>query len=253
MLRYKTLVILICLFVCGQAFAAGEKFLGSFTTRKQGGKEQSKWTIVDFLAQKKKIQLMDMWLAMNTSASMFEFSLGGGPVSYDYTTRTNGSVTTTHQTSQRYHMNGYVSIFGIEAEYEDTNQKLRNYSAAIGIRLLGNSNQTTRLTAKYGIQKRVDESASPEEIWQNQFAEGSLQLYVIDFFGLHGDYRYYFPDKSTSGNDLSGTKATAGAFIEIGMFRIYGDGFQEKMKYKTSTTTTDRDRVGYEYGVQLYL
>lgn len=229
-----------------------QMFSGGFSTRGGGGQETTRWTIVDYLAQKRSVQLMDQWLAVNRSKELFQFSFGGGPLTYDYKTTTGTASTTVSKTSLSYKAALYVSIFGLEGEYEKTNHDLTSYGGAFAIRLLGTSSQDTHLTAKYGIRTQIDESSSPHEKWSNQFAEGSLQIYLVKMFGLHGDYRHYFPDESSSGVDLQGHRTTAGVFFDIGLVRIYGDYFREALKYDNGATVTEKARDGYEYGARFY-
>lgn len=245
----KTLVF-VCLITGLAADGAAQR--ASFMSRKSGGTETTRWTLYDWLAQKQSINLMDMWLSVNRSSSLFEASLSGGPLSYRYRTVSGGTSTSGDKTSQAYRLSLFVSIIGIEGEYEETNHDMKSYGGDVALRLLGSSMQSTHLTVKYGLQKRIDSSSTPEETWSNQFAQADLNLYLIKYFGLKGEYRYYFPDKSSQGTDLQGDRTTAGVFIDVGMLRIYGDYFQEKMKYESSTTVTEKKRDGYEYGAKLF-
>lgn len=242
--------LLVLLLICSSATAASQR--AAVSTRKSAGKETTRWTLFDYLTQRQNIRLMDMWLSVNRSSSLFEAALSGGPVSYRYRTTSGGTSTSSDKTSQAYRLSLFVSIFGIEGEYEETNHDTKSYGGNVAIRLLGNSIQSTHLTVKYGLQTRIDSSGTPEEKWSNQFAEADLNVYLIKYFGLKGEYRYYFPDKSSQGTDLQGDRTTAGVFIDVGMLRLYGDYFQEKLKYETATTVTDKKRDGYEYGAKLF-
>ncbi|MCB0386218.1 MAG: hypothetical protein KDD43_12565, partial [Bdellovibrionales bacterium] len=153
--------------------AHAQMFSGGFSTRGGGGQETTRWTIVDYLAQKRSVQLMDQWLAVNRSQQLFQFYFGGGPLTYDYRTTTGSTSTTVTKTSMSFKAALYVSIFGLEGEYEKTNHDTTSYGGAFAIRLLGTSNQDTHLTAKYGMRTQVDESTTPHEKWSNQYAEGS--------------------------------------------------------------------------------
>jgi hypothetical protein len=248
LIRFSVL-FLICF--CHLSLAQS-RFQGGFSTQKQGNKTQSRWTIADYLLQKKSVQLMDHWLALNSSANLFEVFIGGGPLTYTYKSTTGGVTTSQSKTSQSYRLATYISIFGIEADYEQTDHDIITYSGAVALRLLGTSNQATHLTAKYGMQKRIDESSTPHEEWSNQFAEGTLNVYLVEFLGIQGTYRYYFPDESSIGTDLKGNRTSAGAFIDIGLLRLYGEYFQEKLNYDSGTNITEREREGWEYGARFY-
>ncbi len=244
-------VLLVSLFAFSSlSFAQGYPSL--FSSQRQVNKESTRWTIADYMTQKQRVGMSDMWLAANRSANFFEMYLSGGPVSYDLNSTVGGVTTTTSQNSQSYQVAMYVSIFGLQAEYEKTNHKLTSSAGSLALRLLGMSNQSTNFTVKYGLRNTTDESVIPARQWSNQFAEGELTLYVVDFFGIKGQYRHYFPDKSDTGIDLRGNRATAGVFIDIGFIRLYGDFFQEEMEQVNAGTVTTNEREGIEYGARLY-
>lgn len=254
---WKQILLVSSLIVAVSAEAAPTRgsYRGGVSTKKSssGGQPKTRWTLVDFLAQKQSIKLMDLWLSMNRSGSLFEASVGGGPVGYRYR-ETGGGVTTANgnKTSQQYTLSMFVGFFGIEGEYEETNHDLKTYGGDVALRLLGDSQQGTHLTVKYGLQKREDSSNIPKEIWSNQFAQADLNLYIVSFFGIKGQYRHYLPDKSTQGTDLHGNRTTAGAFFDLGMLILYGDYFQEKLEYEKTTGITTKSREGFEYGAKFY-
>ena len=65
-----------------QSFALAE---GVYTVivKKQEEKKSSRWSLADWLVTKKKIALMDQWLALNSSTTWFE--LGKVSKSHDVT------------------------------------------------------------------------------------------------------------------------------------------------------------------------
>lgn len=246
-MRFTGMFLLLVLPLSAQAFDF------SYSGSRQGDKTQTRWTITDYLAQKNRVQLMDNWLSMNRSSNTFEIYFGGGPVSYTQTESTgSGGTTRRTELSQNYRLAMYAWIFGLEGEYQKSNLDYEAWSAAVALRLLGTSNQNTNLTVKYGIQETKDLSVTPAEVWTNQFAEASLSLYIIDFVGLSGLYRYYLPDQSSSGIDLSGTRTSAGIFLEYGVFRAYADYIQERFEYNNAGSVTQKNRDGLEYGVRFY-
>jgi hypothetical protein len=244
--------ILISLLLLSGSAAYAQKFQGPLSSQAQGNRESTRWTIADWLTQRGNMRLMDQWLATNRSANLFEFYLGGGPVSYTYKTGSGGATASTSQKSTAYQAAFYVSIFGIQGEYETTDHDLTSASGSLAVRLIGASHQGTNLTVKYGIRKLTDASATPETEWSNQFAEGDMTVYIVKMFGLKAQYRHYFPDTADNGVDLRGNRATAGAFVDIGLLRLYGDYFQEKMDADNGGTVTSREREGWEYGARLY-
>ena len=51
---------------------------------KQEEKKRSRWTLADWLLQKKNNRMMDLWLAKNSYSSPFEFYLDGSIRNYNY-------------------------------------------------------------------------------------------------------------------------------------------------------------------------
>jgi hypothetical protein len=213
--------------------------------------EGVQWTLADWLSQKNKMSLADQWLAMHRGKSSFDFNASASHNRYWVrTTDANGNVTTTSRDAQNYTADLGVSIFSIHGEYEKNTANEEIFGGSAGLRLLGAVAQTTSLTARYGFIRR--QSLTTGERWDNPIAEGQLQLYIFRTFGLNGEYRYYFPVNSNLGNRLQGHRVTAGAFIENGYFRIYGNYYVEPMQSGPTTSATQDRREGYEAGVRLY-
>lgn len=246
----RSFVVIVFLITGSPAFA--QKFQGPLSSQAQGNRESSRWTIADWLTQKGNMRFMDQWLTLNRSANLFEMYLGGGPVSYTHRTTTAGVTTTASQDSIAYQIAMYVSIFGLQAEYEKTDHDLTAAAGSLAVRLIGATHQGTNLTLKYGLRKLTDESVTPAAEWSNQFAEGDMTVYIVKMFGVKAQYRHYFPDTADNGVDLRGSRATAGAFVDIGLLRLYGDYFQEKMDADNAGTVTTKEREGWEYGARLY-
>jgi hypothetical protein len=210
------------------------------------------WNLADWLSQKRQIQLMDLWLTQNRETNLVDFYLGGGPLTYNLRTDDGTLTTRTYQRALSYRAAFYVGFVGVEGEYENTDHNTSSWSAAAGLRLLGSSSQDTNLTLKYGVRQFTDESNEPRQQWSNRFAQGNLDLHLIDVFGLSGSYRPYFEDKTDDGTVLDGDKITGGAFIDVSLIRLYGEYFRENMKRVSATKTTHEDRDGFEFGARLY-
>lgn len=219
------------------------------------GKDSTRWTLTDYLSQKQKVRLMDHWLGLNGSAVKFESILSGGSLQYN-TTSTNGSGVKVKSsesiTSGKFSL--FYTIFGLEGEYEKSNKDWNSTSGMFSIRLLGSSQQNTNLTASYGIRKKAYTGDTPET-FQNQFAQGSLNLYIVEFFGIDGSYRSYFNNKSSLQRDFKGTRITGGVFFEVGFFRIYGQFNQEMSEITPAdgSAATKEDRQGFDVGAKIFL
>jgi len=233
----------------GFSFSARAYFQMDFLKNKNSTKATSQWTLADWLQQKNKAKLADQWLAMNRAAGpLLELNLAGGWNRYKV--KTSGASATVEHDSQSYQLDTYFSIFNVMGEYEKTDDSLESYAGAVGLRLLGASSQTTNLVARYGLRQRTDLGTG--EVWKNTFAEGQLQLYLVSAFGLQGKYRYFFPHDSSRGNRLAGHRATAGAFLEFGLARLFANFFQEPMESTSGGAVSERDSRGLEYGLKLF-
>lgn len=215
-------------------------------------KEAAQWNIGDWLTQKNKIAFWDHWLAMNRQATIYENILSASHSRYELqTTDASGVVTRRDGDSANYSLDFYVTIFNLFGEYEKTSHNQEAFGGGIGLRLFGTSSQSTTLTARTGWRKSTD--FSTHEAWENTFAEGALQLYLMKFMGIHGKYRMIFPAESNLGNKLEGSRATGGVFFETMVFRVFADYYQEPLRYKdASGVITKKQREGYDAGIRLY-
>lgn len=230
---------------------------GHFQTRMFGGqkraqKEASQWNIADWLAQKSKMEWWDSWLAVNRSATIFELNMGAAHNKYTLTsTDANDVKTEIEKDSQVYNLDFYVTIFNMYGEYERTSNSRESWGGGGGLRLFGTSSQTTSLLARYGWRKLT--KLDTQEVWENLWAEGELQLYIASFLGLEGRYRKIFKSKSNLDNSLEGSRTTAGLFIEFLEFRIFGDVYQEPIELKDANgVVTKEERKGYEAGLKIF-
>lgn len=230
----------------------GGNFQSQLLNAKRSQKTASQWTLADWLTQKRNMKMADQWLALHRSATLFETNLSGGHSRYKLkSTDATGAEVEVDRDSEAYQLDLYISIFNFFGEYEKTSDDREEYGGGAGLRLFGTSSQTTSLLARYGWRKRQELSSG--EVWENQFAEGQLQLYIIGSFGLSGIYRHYFPNRSNQGREFAGTRATAGAFLEFMMFRIFGEAYQEPVEFTdVNGVTTKEERRGVSGGLKLY-
>lgn len=218
----------------------------------RSGRAESQWTLAGWLSQKESMRFADQWLAANRQdANLFELDLSGGSTSYEVkTTNASGVQATADESAQSYGLNLYIWLLNLYGEYEKTSNNREAFGGAAGLRLFGAHSQTTSLVARYGYRKTHD--FFRHEIWENQYIEGLLQLYLISQFGVQGTYRYYLPSESNLGNELSGHRVRGGVFFEFGILRIFADYFQEPIEISASGATTKEERSGYDFGAKLY-
>lgn len=245
-MRLTTLLILL-----GFCFESHAFFQMDLLKSKNSTASTSRWTLADWLSQKSKIRLADQWLAANRSKSSFEFNPSAAHSRYTIRSQdTSGSASVTSD-SQVYRLDTNISILNLTGEYEKSSLNLEEYGGAAGLRFLGDGSRSTGLVGRYGWRRRQD--LTTQERWDNQYAEGQLQLYIISAFGLNGQYRHYFPSTSNLGNRLEGHKLTAGAFIELGVFRLYANYVKEPLTFKNGAAETKQSREGYDAGLKIHM
>lgn len=234
------------------SFAAdGSSGTGRFDFRKKASsKENSRWTLQDWLAQKERNQMMDLWLAMY-SPSPYEFFISGTYLSYESKADTAPNTSDKH-TSYSGSLGAYATVIGLEIDYENnTAESINDLAGSLRLRFAGNAVQGTHLIAYYGLRTRMLDTGASDIRLNNQFAGVDLNLYLTRYFGLQGAYEYYFPVKEATLGDVSGQRSEAGLFIDFGAFRVFGNWFSEKQK-ATLPATSVTDRTGIQSGFKFF-
>ncbi len=245
----STLYVLILCFLATPTLAAdgGGDGLYHRTLKKAAEKTNSRWTLEDWLAQKERNHLMDLWLGMNMP-SPYEYYLGGY-----YLSETSDS---NPQERQNYlaTFGAYAYIVGIEGQYE--NNSIEGYNDTTGIfhlRILGNAYQSTNFTLQGGLRSR--QGTGDTAILRQTFAGASMTLYLLKKFGLHGDYKSFLPATNDLGHEVTGSRIETGAFIEFELLRIYGSWIVEDTRVNAGGSpeiiTTDKKK-GFMGGVLVF-
>lgn len=214
------------------------------------------WSLADWFEVQRKNRLMDQWLAMNSSSNPYEFFLGAQTTNYDSAVKVNGVT----NPRKEYRMNraqvgAYASIIGLQAEYADSGEEFTSGEGSIHLRLLGRNSKGTNLTAFYGIRYRNDKTlTTTEEKFQQNFAGGSLTLNITKYFGVIGNYKKYFKDKSDLGSELESERIEGTFFIDFAFVRVYGTWFQEKEDYNNVVVPSlkEIERDGIFGGLKLF-
>jgi len=186
----------------------------SFVGRKAEVKRQARWTLDEWLATRDRMRWSDMWLALN-SPSPYEFFVIGAAnlAKNDINSR---------EFQFKYGFGAYASIFGIEFDHEDLIGS--GYNARLHVRIFGTNVQNTNLTLHVGLRQR-DEGAG----YRQTYAGASTTLYWNRFFGIFGQYRYYFGSTpGAPGGDVRGPRYEGGPFLDFGPFRIFGNYVYER-------------------------
>lgn len=211
-------------------------------------REGSRWTLSEWMAQKERNKLMDLWLAMN-SPSPYEFMLGG---SYNNYKATENQTTNEYVTSGA-EVQAYAQFFGLGLEYDNrTSESENDLSGMLNLRLLGNSIQSTHLTLHYGQRTRTISDVTPTTLLRNQFGQVSLQMYLNPNFGIRGSFRQYQPFSDSTFGDVTGQLTTGGLFIDFKAIRLFGEWYDDIQKNTGSTVAPQIQRTGIKTGLQIY-
>lgn len=214
--------------------------------RRAETRQQSRWTLKEWLEQKDRNRMMDLWLGMY-APSPYEFIVGGQYESYD--TQISVPVSSSHYTATSGSIAFYAMILGVEGQYENNiAEHFQSSEGLVHLRVLGNSNQGTHLNLSYGARRR-----SSDGFDLNQQAAGAeLDLYIEKHIGLHGLYRVYFPIEEDNLGLTQGTRSEAGAFFDISFMRVYGNWFTDNTSSKMNSVETNTNRSGFQYGLKFY-
>ncbi len=216
--------------------------------KKQEKKRQERWSLASWYETKEKIRLMDMWLALHTSSSLYEFFVGGDTATVDVQ---SDLIEDSSHVIQRGEVGAYASIFGLQVQYEDLAQVETGWKGSFHFRLLGTAVQNTNLTLMYGVRNRNDHSNAQE--YRNHFAGASMTLYLHRVFGIEGRYQVYFPNSSKEGFTLEGTRTEASLFLDYSLLRIYGTWFEEPLTYFSGSDSLGKiTRRGVLGGLRLF-
>ncbi len=210
-------------------------------------REAKRFNLYDWMEQKNRNQVMDMWLSLNTP-SPYEFMLGINMNQYSLDDGTNP---VTKHKAYEGELHAYATLVGLTGEYQNnTEEHFKDTTGMFNLRLFGQTLQGTHLTAHYGLRTRTD-SVGAYRLNQ-QFAAGTLQLYLMKYFGIYGNYRKFFPVSEDYFGDTEGSSQTTGVFIDFASLRIMGSYFKDQQKSNKNMIDTQINREGSKITLQLY-
>ncbi|MFZ8933146.1 MAG: hypothetical protein ACO20H_03320 [Bacteriovoracaceae bacterium] len=227
-------------------------FEGAYTVvvQKQQQKAQTRWTLSDWLLTKKKMALMDQWLALHSSYEIFEWVLGwneGGvkvssteqPAAFEYFSR-------------QFYSEIFVYFLGIGYEDSYARNQFRDLSYIAKLRILGTNTQTTHFNLIYGYRKLNETSYGK---FDQDFFGVSGALYLLPFLGIKSSfYKYMKSKKHPVGFSLTGEKFSYSPFIELGPIRFTLDLYKENFYFNAlsnSLTDNKKTQKGVHLGVSL--
>lgn len=210
-------------------------------------KENSRWTLKDWLEQKEKNHMMDLWLGMY-SPSPYELILTGAYA--DYETSFENPASKIDGFAYSGGIAFYALIIGLEAQYQNNwHESTNQLSTLLNLRIMGNAVQGTHLNLQYGVRKKT---IPTDNTIEQQFAGADLDLYVDRYIGLHGNYRSYLPTKNDTLGDINERRTEAGLFFDFSFIRLFGQWFSEKHTTTLSGVDTNSETTGLETGLKLF-
>lgn len=220
---------------------------GDFFKRAERRQSQ-RWTLQEWLAQRDRNRMMDLWLSMN-SPSPYELMLGTSLNSYELEAPAPDEPT--KYSSFQGSFAAYAQFVGLSVEYENnTREDFNDLSGLFNLRLLGSSIQGSYLALHYGLRTRSQ--ATPQLTLRQQFAQASLQMYVIKHFGFDGLYRKYLPLTDETLGKVESDLTEAGAFIDFKNFRIFGSWYKEGQRTDLNGVTNQTTRTGIRSGLKIF-
>lgn len=219
------------------------------TDKKTEMKKIKSWNLKEWLEQKERNKMMDMWLIMHTP-SPYEFALEYAHIG---ATQTLDKVDSEVEFSQASFM-AYASLVGLELQTENNSE--RGYQDTTGIfhfRLFGAADQSTHLTFNFGQKSRQFKHVEGESLRRQIFAEADLTIYFNDYFGVQGLYRGYSPiANDPDWGNVTGSFYETGAFIDYEFLRVFLSYIHEVESSKLNNVQTIFSSAGYKSGVKIY-
>jgi len=216
---------------------------------RQEKKKTTRWTLSDWMSTKQQVALMDQWLALNTSANMFDLYFFGS-TGKEFTRSTSDIDLEENDLETQFYKAGlFFSILGAEGEIDNADQgtiERNNFS----IRLLGKSLQSTSLIIKTGY--RMQESEITDTKLNNLTYGADLTLYFFKAFGVTLSSSQIVSGKDADDNTVAGYYSQAQAFIEANFLRVSAIYFEEGLEIEMASSRSNYIRSGWLAGVSLH-
>jgi hypothetical protein len=212
--------------------------------KKAEQKHGARWTLEDWLAQKERNKMMDLWLAMY-APSPYEFFISAQKAQLDPTP----SATNSDSEYLRGRVGAYATVLGLEFDYEK-NSDFTDFQGALNLRLAGNAQQGTHLNILGGL--RTLENSSQNYELKQSFYGADLNLYLTRYFGLSGRYLKFSPKNVPSLGEVSGDQTEYGIFIDFWSVRVSGELVDRYQLQKLNGVNTEVENKGSKFGITFY-
>ncbi|MEQ1722563.1 MAG: hypothetical protein ABL930_05265 [Pseudobdellovibrio sp.] len=213
-------------------------------------RESKRFTLQEWLENKERRNMMDMWLSLNTPTP-YEFVIGGSLQSYSTELSSLGVTTSESHSTINGEISAYAKFVGLSLEHtNNSEEKFNDTTGIFNLRVFGNTVQGSHLTLHYGLRTRTANDGSYR--LNQPFPAITLQLYLMKYFGIQGNYRGFTPVTESFYGETSADEITYGAFIEYGALRLFGDVYQERQNSKLNNIESTQKRGGARVGLKLY-
>jgi hypothetical protein len=220
-------VFILTIFVLNAMAADSDRFK-FLNSAKSNQKQNVRWTLEDWLAQKERNRMMDLWLAMY-APSPYEFYISGAW--QDHQSVNNQVESDQRSGSVVAAVGAYATVLGLTGEYQNnTQEKTSDSAGALNLRLAGNAVQGTHLIGFYGNRNRQFERNGNSYYLRNQFYGGDLNIYLNKHFGLGGKYTQFLPTDDSDLGKVQGDVIEYGLFIDFSSLRLTGSFYKETQK-----------------------
>ncbi len=258
MKTYKYFVLLILLISsAGWAQSTGSRTSTKrpwLLSNKSEAETAHRFSLAEWLDTKNRNNSMDMWLGHNTNADIYEFKLGLNLLQDDVKTQTGSGPSVSSGSFRSYEgeFSAYAKNVGLTAGYHNnTEENFNDTTGMFNFRLFGKSMQTSHLTLHYGLRTRLGNGPISYRLNQ-QFPAATLQIYLVENFGVYSHYRKYLKVNEAVFGDTEGSDLQYGVFIEYGRLRIFGNIFEENQNSVLNNVNTNINHKGSKIGIQLY-
>lgn len=200
-------------------------------------KDQNRFTLNDWLFQKKKMRAMDLWLGFH-KPNPYEFLAGG----------TYRAADTAGGFDAAWNVQAAAFAYFIGAAYqrERLTGTPRDYGL-LQLRVFGYRQQSTNITIEGGMKHESREGVT---IW-NPLAGVSACLYFARPLGIEGLYRHGFAaNEPALGGEISFNRVEGNVFLEFQFFRVFG-GYTYQIEQRGSLP--NETEKGFYGGLRIYL
>ncbi len=254
-MRFFILGVVFC-FQFVSVHSQAQEGIYKVIVEKEKKKELRRWTLAEWLATKDRNRQMDMWLALHSSDTDYEFYLN-----LDHATqKTEESSAILGITDQkvpvyRLGLAAYATIAGLEYKHEVMGDYSGN-KAYFKLRIFGTGQQNTNLNFFYGVRnyKETVFTSVGEEHFKNEFFGFSITLYLLKKLGLETHFENYVAKESDKNKLFDGSFIETTLFIDYGFIRIYGSLVNEPLEYTATgtNTVTKWTREGFYGGLKFF-